>query len=223
MKPKFWNIFVAIVSISSIPLAFLSFFFSVSKQFGWVSNLSLIVLFSFGIIGGMRGFIEYGIQKQPGPLSNYLKPRQPISNRKRVLLVFSFSVSCFAMVFFGYAVLFLVNGGGDIPVNTSTSFLIQKPGQYTLWASSENLNDTDVSTLASQLQITQDRDKKIAQKQSMLTRAVYQNNGERFLAVCNFQFPIPGSYHLLMTDNQKAEKNDYASQFFHWFDTRGTF
>jgi hypothetical protein len=119
MKPQFWNVFIAMVSISSIPLAFLSFFFSGSKQFGWVSNLSLVVLFLFGLIGGVRGFIIYGIKRQPGPLSKYLKPRQPISNYKRNLLVVSVSASCLAMMFFAYGVLFLVNGGGDVQVTTS--------------------------------------------------------------------------------------------------------
>jgi hypothetical protein len=109
------------------------------------------------------------------------------------------------MAFFVYGILFLVNGGGDIQANTGVSFLIQKPGQYTLWATSENLNDTNVSTLANQLQIIHDQDKKVVQKQPMFMRAVYRRNGEEFLAICNFQFPTSGSYHLLRPDNVVAE------------------
>jgi hypothetical protein len=206
MKPKFWNVFIAIVIISSIPLAFLTFFFFSNKQFGWVSNLSLGKLFLFGLIGGVRGFIICGIQKQPSLLSNYLKPRQPVSNYKRILLGFSFLVSCVAMAGFVYGVLFLVNGGGDIQVNNSASFLIPKPGQYTLWASSENMNDTSVSTLASQLQIAQDQGNKIVQRQPLFMQVVYRNNGEKYLGICNFQFPTSGSYHLLMSSNQGTEK-----------------
>ena len=206
MKPKFWNTFTLIVSIGSISLAFLFFFLSDSKQFGWVSNLSLVILFSFGLIGGVRGFIIYGIQKQPGPLSNYLKPRKPISNYKRILLGLSFLASCLAMAVFVYGVLFLINGGGDIQVNNGASFLIQKPGQYTLWASSENLSDSNASTLANQIQIAQDQGNKIVQRQPLFMQAVYRNNGEKFLGICNFQFPTSGSYHLLMSDNQGVEK-----------------
>jgi hypothetical protein len=206
MKPQFWNVFIAMVSISSIPLAFLSFFFSDSKQFGWVSNLSLVVLFLFGLIGGVRGFIIYGIKRRPGPLSKYLKPRQPISNYKRNLLVLSVLASCLAMMFFAYGVLFLVNGGGDIQVTTGTSFLIQKTGPYTLWASTENLNDTNILTFANQLQIAQDKDNKIVPWQPLLLQAVYRRNGEEFLAVCNFQFPTSGSYHLLAPNKQGPKK-----------------
>jgi len=206
MKTKFWNAFTIIVIIGSIPLGLLIFFFYGSKQFGWVGNLSLVILFSFGLIGGVRGFIIYGIQKQPGPLSNYLKPRQPISNYKRILLGFSFFVSCLAMVVFVYGVLFLVNGGGDIQVNNGASFLIQKPGQYTLWASSENLSDSNVSALANQLQIAQDQGNKIVQRQPLFMQTVYRNKGEKFLGICNFQFPTSGSYHLLISNDQETKK-----------------
>lgn len=205
MKPKFWNVFIAIVSICSIPLAFLTFFFSGSKQFGWVSNLSLFMLLLFGLIGGVRGFIIYGIKRQPGPLSKFLQPRQPVSNYNRILLVVSVSASCLAMIFFAYGVLFLVNGGGDIQITPGASFLIQKPGQYTLWASSESPNNTNISTLANQPQIAQDEDNKIVRRHPLLIQAVYRRNGEVFLAVCNFQFPTSGSYHLLTPDNQGAE------------------
>jgi hypothetical protein len=206
MKPKFWNVFIAIVSIGSIPLAFLIFFFSGSKRFGWVSNLSLGALFLFGLIGGVRGLIKYGIQKQRGPLSNYLKPRQPISNYKRILLGLSFLVSCLAMVVFVYGVLFLVNGGGDIQINNGASFLVQKPGQYTLWASSENLIDSNISVLANQLQIARDQGNKIVQRKPMFIQATYRRNGEEFLGICNFQFLTSGSYHLLMSNNQGTEQ-----------------
>ena len=205
MKPKFWNVFRIVVSIISIPLAFFFFFFSDSEQYGWVSNLSFAILFAFGLVGGVCAFIVYGIQGRPGPLSNYLRPRQPLSNYKRYLLILSFSASCLAMAFFVYGILFLVNGGGDIQANIGASFLIQKPGQYTLWASSENLNDTNVSTLANQLQITKDQNKKVVQKQPMFMQAVYRRNGEQFLAICNFQFPTSGSYHLLRPDNGVEE------------------
>lgn len=206
MKTKFWKMFNVVVGISSVPLVFLIIFFSGDKQFGWVSNLSLAIVFLFGLIGGVRGFIIYVIQRQPGPLSNYLKPRQPISNFKRYLLILSLSVSCLAMTFFVYGVQFLINGGGDIQVNTGTSFFIPKPGEYTLWASSENLNDTNISTLASQLQIAQDQDNQIVQRQPLLMQAVYQRNGEKFLAVCNFQFLTSGSNHLWTLDKQGEEK-----------------
>ena len=164
MKSRFWNVFRVIVGISSLPLTFLMIFFSGSKQFGWVSNLSLVILFSFGLIGGVCGFIIYGIKRQPGPLSNYLRPRQPLSAYKRNLLVFFLLLSCLATACFVYGIRFLINGGGDIHVNTGVSFLIPKPGEYTLWASSENLNETSVPTLANELQIIPDQITKSCKK-----------------------------------------------------------
>jgi hypothetical protein len=66
------KIFLNVVKWTSLPLVILVFVFSDSSKWKWISISAQVILFSYGLVGGIAGFIKYGIQRNVVPMPAWM-------------------------------------------------------------------------------------------------------------------------------------------------------
>ncbi len=118
-----------------------------------------------------------------------------------VLVLFS---ACLLELCFAWAIFKITDTKTSIEVKRSSSFSLEKAGIYTLWESSDNGDDQ--VTNASQFQIQRVNNGEIVSSIPLFGSAVWRADGERYVAVCNYELSARGLYSLTAPDDRESHK-----------------
>jgi hypothetical protein len=218
MQSNFWKIFKRIVSLTALPLIALIFIFRGDEKRGWIVVSAQVVLFSYGLIGGVMGFIKYGIRQEPVPMPAHPRFRQiaalraeriarPTQNQPRykILCILLVCIALFSMAGFAFCVNRVIENGPRIVVVAGSQVILSEPGMYTLWVKQLESNAT-----VGQMTIERASDKASVQAVPIWGSEVLRENGERYDALCKFRIVQPGQY--LASSSSRAAASEMFLQ-----------
>ena len=202
-----WRKFQLLVLITGAPLATLIFLFSDSPRWNWLSRSSEVVLFSYGLTGGVAGFIKYGLrgEKVPSPFKfagfclptrkDYTTPEnQKLAWIKAAtLIVLAFGAwGCAA-----YMGVSLIDNG--VTKNTREPFTVARTGDYTLFVNHAQTAHPGEFTI-----------RPSAGGNAIVREPIWGTeelriNERHYDAVGNFNVISPGLYQLIAPDNQSLD------------------
>ena len=209
-----WRKFQLLVLITGAPLAALIFLFSDSPRWNWLSRSSEVILFSYGLTGGLAGLVKYGLRGEevPSPSEfagfclptrqNYTTPenQKPPWIKAAMLIAVAFTTLGFAACL---VVSFLDNG---VTISTREPFTVSHPGDYTLFVNQAQSGHPGEFTIRPSA-----GGKAIVRKPIWGTEEL-RINERHYDAIGNFAVILPGSYQIVAPDNLNMDDMHLAPQ-----------
>jgi hypothetical protein len=200
-----FKIFKIFVGITSIPLAALAFLLSDNPRWSWLATVSLIVLFTYGLIGGICGFVIYGIMDPSSSLSAFLNRRRQATelqtarrnsgkSTRSLISTVSLIASAGAACLFVFNIVSSLNSGEKI--STDTPFTVGKAGGYTLFLGQSP------ETLTGQFEMKRTATGEVIHSYPIWGSVELKGDIGRYYGKCNFNIPAPGTYSIVYSNGR---------------------
>lgn len=192
-----------------------------NPRWAWLGTVSLAILITCGVAGGIAGLWLYGIRGKQVPRSIILgRGSSPLhaassitwatnTRVRRVFAVILLLVSCVLFGYFSIAIVLALKAGKGASTNLPVS--VDKPGSYTLFVPKDVLNATNHFEM------------RLAGRDEVLKAAPvfgseeFRDNGERYEAVGHFDITTPGNYYVKSDGNQAIERMLLKPRLSGWF------